>query len=153
METPSPTRGEHPENASTARATRRPQWPLSLSSDLFRSSPTSAWTQATATSASASQRVHICGREKSETEGTGPHADPGNFLGSQRLAPSARQPSATQRGRASELGSAPHTLLSPWSRRGLWRARGTEAATSSKGRWELRGSPASEEIRPGLAAP
>ena len=30
---------------------------------------------------------------------------------------------------------------------------GQAAAASSRGRWELRGSPASEEIRPGLAAP
>lgn len=153
METPSPTRGEHPLDARTARATRRPQRPRRLSSDLLRGSPTSAWTQATATSASASQRVHICGKDKSESEGTGPRVDLGNFLVPRRLAPSARPPSAAQRGRASALGSAQQTPLSPWSRSGLRRARGQAAAASSKGRWELRRSPASEEIRPGLAAP
>ena len=113
-----------PGDARTARATRRPQYPRRPSSDRLRGSPTSAWTQATATSASASQRLHICGREKSQTEGSGPRADPGNFLGSRPLAPSARPPSAAQRGRTSALGFAPRTPLSPWSRPGLRRARG-----------------------------
>lgn len=151
METPSPTPGEHPQDALPARPARTPKWPRSPSSDLLGRSPTSAWTQATATSASASQRVHICGRGKSETEGAGPRAHPGNFAGSCGLAPSARSPSSARRGWTTAPRAARPALTMVRSR--LLRARGRTAAASSEGRWELRRSAASEEIRPALTAP
>lgn len=113
---PGPPGRASPGRAAAARPTR---------SDLLRGSPTSAWTQATATTASASQRVHICARHKGETEGSRPRAHPANFRGSRGLAqPTPGPPAGPRAGR------------SPWALPGLRSARGRGLQPAV--RWEPR---------------